>query len=366
MSNIAYQLYFFTTLIIISGFIVKRSNLLFCVQIIWMIILCSGNTNSLDFDINETLYNLAYYDESSGTIEYNLLGYAYYITRMLAYNEGLSFIQYNMIISMVAILMIGGVVRKYAKNYNVVISLIYLYPFPEMVIQKRFLPAMAIMLIGLLYLNSETLKKKLKFVAMLLLGMGFHSSVIFYSIFFALEILFYKININKRKYIISILVGIEVLSINLIPLILLNIFPDDKIQLYFYTFADKANLFTCLFWSLLQGTSIYLIHKINVGNNNKFGDFIYKINIYSICIMPLYIFDPVFSRFYRPILILNYIYLSYLIPENIVMNKKEILGGIGVIIIGLLYSIILYYAGIGNMTFERMIMPIFENNLYFY
>lgn len=365
MTDASNLFYLLTTLFIVSGFIFRRSSVLFYFQILWMIILCGGNTGAQDFSINETMYNLAGVD---GDLEdYGLLYFAYYITRMISYNMGLSFTEYNMIMATSSILILAYIAQKYSKNFNVVISLIYLYPFAEMVIQKRFLPAMSLIVVALLFLYNKAIKNRIKFALIVLLAIGFHSSVIFFMLFLILEIIFYDDNMKSRKYILILLLILEISCINLLPFLLLNIFPDDKIQLYFFIFAESANIYTCLFWSMLQGTMILLMYKVySVSPKTKWSDLIYRLNMYSIYIMPLYIFDPVFMRFYRPIMILNYIYFSELLPEHIKITKREIWGGFGIIIISLLFSIIWYYCGIGNMTFERMIMPIFKNNLFLY
>ncbi len=69
-------------------------------------------------------------------------------------------------------------------------------------------------------------------------------------------------------------------------------------------------------------------------------------------------------RYFRDVLIFDYMFLGDFFPTHLVMRKTSLYAGGGIVLIGFAFCMIWYYLGIGNMTFERMIAPIFESNRY--
>lgn len=356
----AWIAYGFTVLLVIAAIAIKNSRTLYVLQIMWMIILIGFNTFSQDYTINETLYNIA-----GDNDEFSILGFAYYITVAFAKNSGLDFLAYNFITSTISIIIIGYIVKKYAKNYNLAFSLIYLYPFAEMIIQKRFLPAMAISLVALQYLNQYNWKAQCKFLVLITLATGFHSAVIFYLIFWLLDWYTRKGFTKGKIALLTFLWGLMCVASSFIPSIAGLIFPADKIELYFTTYAEKSNVFHFLFWAVLHASVVWLVYIIYKKTpRTKYSTWIFRLNIYSLFVIPLYNFDPVFMRYFRAVLIYDYIYLGDFFPRHLVTTKTALKGGLCIVLIGILYSTVWYYLGIGNQTFERMIAPIFNDNVF--
>lgn len=355
--------YILTSIVVVLSWFFKRSRILFAIQIVWMIILLGGNTWSLDFPINEGLYYISASEDEWLTT--GLLGWSYFLSTKILYAMGWSFFDYNLFMSSLSVLLIAYVFKKNAKNYTLAFSLIYLYPMAEIVIQKRFLPAMAIMLLALPYLTQRAWKSRIKFLLLWICAFGFHSSTVFFATFFFLDY-FTRNGLTKKKRLLLIGMWLFlVLSMNSIPFFASLFFAEDKVQLYFVTFATKFDIWHFLYMLVMQSIPILLVHYIYTHTpQTQFSKMIYRLNLYSLFIIPFYMFDSVFIRYFRPVLLLDYIFLTNLFPEHLIASKKEVLAGGGIIMIAFVYTFLWYYANIGHQSFEAMIQPIFQDNMY--
>lgn len=350
--------YLLTAVLVILSWFFKRSNLLFAIQIVWMVILLGGNTFSADFYINMTLYYIH-------NLESGIFGWAYVSLTDFTNSIGWDFFDYNLFMSLVSVLLIAYVFRKYAKNYTLAFSLVYLYPMAEMVIQKRFLPAMAIMVVALLYLTQRGWKSQIKFLLLWACAFGFHSSTVFFGVFFFLNY-FTRNGLTKRKKIFLISLWLFfVIGASSIPFFASFIFSDARIQLYFVELATKTDIWHFMYMAVMQATPISLVcYTYNHTPQTPFSKMIYRLNLYALFIIPFYMFDAVFIRYFRPVLLLDYIFLTNLFPEHLFARKREFLAGGGIMMIGLVYTFLWYYANIGHQSFEAMIQPIFQDNMY--
>ncbi|SEI84353.1 EpsG family protein [Propionispira arboris] len=362
MSTQGWLLFLITIFVVFMGFAIKRSKIVFLIQLIWLILLVGGNTGSLDYDINALLYfgGINGWDWDQLT----LLGWLYAILTGSANDWNFGFIEYNFIMSALSIGLIGYVIKKNTYNYNVVMSLLYFYPVIEMVIQKRFLPGMAVMLYATQFLGKCDLKSSIKYLACLVIAVGLHSSLIFYILFFFLS-RFSDRHTKLLKKLIIILFLVELIGGQLVPMIAGELFAADKIELYFSTYAEKSSWLKFICWAVLHlyfvGLVCYIYRK---SDKTELGFLTYKLNLYSLIIIPLYTIDPVFMRFYRIVLIYDYMYLSgYMTWKFSNNSSKNIIATIGLLLGTFIYFYVWYCAGIGNMTFEKMAQPVFENNI---
>lgn len=358
--------YGITIFIVFLGIIVKHSRFLFLCQIVWMIILVGGNTDSLDYPINEALYyseqQLFFSGEDSGAGLGGLLGWLYgysiYIFRDVL---DFDFYLYNFVISAVSILIIAIVVKRLAKSYTTVFSLIYLYPCCEMVIQKRFLPAMAIMLMGLLFLSKNDKSSKIAFWICFLFSIGMHSSMIFYVVIYFLIDYMGHSSISKKKLIAFF--AFEMIFMVFSTTLLKIFLPADKVELYFVTYAESSSISHFFFWAILHVSVFLLVNYLHRKiKNDRYSDYIWRLNLSSLFIIPLYSVDPVFMRYFRDVLIFDYIFLTNYLHYGSCIRKRDFIAGYGAILSGFIFCYVWYYAGIGQMTFTRMMKPIFENN----
>lgn len=353
--------YFFTGFLILLGIIVKRSPLLYAIQFIWMILLLGGNTFALDFPINEALYEAI----GNSGYDFSILGFAYQISADYANQYGLEFTTYNLLITIFSVLLIAWQIQKHARNYNLAFALLYLYPFVEMVIQKRFLPAMALSLWALQYLNRDGWKNQAKFFGIFILALGFHSAVVFYIVFWLLDRFTHKGFTRNKKFIMALIWGGLCVVSSMIPSLAGIIFPADKVELYFETYAESSDIFKFLFWASLHLSVVFLVaHIYRKVPQTAYTNLVFRLNIYSLFIIPLYAFDPVFMRYLRAVLIFNYMFLGDFFPERLLVRKLDLKAGGGIVLLSIIFCLVWYYLGIGNMTYERMVAPIFQYNMF--
>ncbi|WP_270749265.1 hypothetical protein, partial [Lactobacillus amylovorus] len=115
-----------------------------------------------------------------------------------------------------------------------------------------------------------------------------------------------------------------------------------------------------LIWQLAFIVLIfYLIRKLNI--NSDYSKYLMELNIWSLVILPLYTFDPVFARFFRVIMIFNFIFISNIFVVNKSRVSKYALGGV---LMQILLSTVSLYVFVLNSPFgfEEMVLWIFQNN----
>ena len=191
--------------------------------------------------------------------------------------------------------------------------------------------------------------------------MGMHSSMIFYVVIYFLINYMENNSISKKKLIAFL--TFEMICMVFSTTLLKTFLPADKVELYFVTYAESSSISHFLFWAILHVSVIILINYLHKRiENNKYSDYIWKLNLSSVFIIPLYSVDPVFMRYFRDILILDYIFLTNYLQYGFCIKKRDFIAGYGAILSGFLFCYVWYYAGIGQMTFTRMVQPIFENN----
>ena len=116
-----------------------------------------------------------------------MIGYKW--LAVVAKEAGMNFITFNFILSTVATMLIARIILKLCNNPCMVISLIYMYPLVDNVIQKRWYYALGILVTAIPLLYERKDKKKLLIFSLLcMLASQFHSAAIFYLVFVVLWI----------------------------------------------------------------------------------------------------------------------------------------------------------------------------------
>lgn len=356
---------FSTTFIIsIAGFCFKRSKSFFLVQLLWLIFLTGFNSGGADFITNEAIFNSANQNINLSSEIFSGAGYA-----ILAHFFGslnIDFIGFNFILSTVAILLITKVIWKLSNNPNIVMSYLFIYPFVDNIIQKRWFIAMAIVIYALSQLITKEPSKKvyITYIVLVLLASSLHMA----AIFFLIVLVFWILPEEIRNKGIPIAVIIELLGIRLLPVILTPFFPEGKIQIYLIEFAKNFTLFKFLFWICLQLICSILVfvmyqHQKKYHRLDELGKKILNLNIISFIILPLYYFDPVFIRYFRPILIFNYIYVSNGINRGSVIKRNELI--INILQFFCCISIFIIFYSLTGIGFEQTVVPIYEKNIFF-
>ena len=290
----------------VLGLIFRKSRPLFFVQLLWLWIMICLNYDGVDYSVHQGMYNAS----SSLTFSFSelfnswLYKYILYDAKLL----GISFFSINLILNSIVLFLIYKLINNNTKNTSLACSFLLVYPFVEFIIQKRFFIASIFSIYGLEYLFKG--KKWYKSVIFLFIGGLLHQAAFTYFIIYFLLL----INHKTLKKILPIIIILAYLSIPIMPKVALLIFPASKVNLYFYTL--RIPLFDSICWMLLHilfVLFIYILHK-KICKNDKTGDDyeekIYILNLISLILLPLYYYEPTFIRFYRTILIFNYILIS--------------------------------------------------------
>lgn len=343
-----------TILLILLGFICKKSKVLFGIQILWMWILQALNTGAIDFNINEDIFNVA-------TSEVNILSNQGGIYSLLCYyfrSHGYSYVFMNSILVTIALILIFITIKKYTKNVCFVTSLLFIYPFVDNVIQKRSFLASSIIIFAIPYLFKKSKANIIKFILLCFLAAQIHVSAFIYMLFVMVPFMSYE---KMFKNVLKILV-LGIVMIPVLPKIASFVFPSSKVELYFSSL--KIGVFDMIFWVCFNIGFIFLVCRIK-SNKNSDIDYITnikKIAIFSLIFLPLFYYEPTFIRIYRNLLVFNYIALS-----QIQMSGRKIyvsvLKSTTLIISYTVFAFIVVYA-IAGSGIEKMVFAIFENNLF--
>ena len=132
-----------TIILILVGFINKNSLFIFIIQIFWMYVLTAGNLMSIDMGVHQRIFIA---NQSNGNLDiYGTLCY-------LFGHEGFDFIEMNAVLCIFAFISLYCFIKKYTLNYCFVMSLYFLYPFIENVIQKRFFIASIVAIYAIIFI----------------------------------------------------------------------------------------------------------------------------------------------------------------------------------------------------------------------
>lgn len=346
-----------TIVLIVLGFIFRKSKILWTIQILWMWILMAGSNGGVDWTTHTNIFY------SSGSIEIFGDSWLYKIMCLPFLEKGLGFYEFNFVISTILIVIMCYLIKKYSKNYCFVTSLIYIYPLADSIIQKRNFCALVIFLCGILPLIKNEKRCNLKFLIFTIIAAQIHSSFYLYLLILPLLLLKDK----KLNNYIKILVPICFLLIPFIPKIAQLFVPAAKVNFYFYQL--KIPFYQSVCWWILQITFTLLFSKIIKANKeiNKFlgNDYIEnnrldKLNKIMLLFMPFYYYEPTFFRFYRNILFVNYIECSKIFDSADVLYKKTA-STVGLMACFAVIVFLSQFVFFGK-GFEYLVVPIFEQN----
>lgn len=345
-----------TCILIILGFCYRKSKFLFFIQGIWLWILIGFNSGGIDYDVNEDIFLHSRKSLSFG----EALTYIYELFK----DHNLDFYVYTAVTSLVACIIIFGVIYKCSKNICLVASLIYLYPGIDFVIQKRYFLCMSILFLAIQFLNKKGKKNKIIYIILVLIASLCHSSALLYIVPFIFMFIpeRYKYKIIIAMGIIGI-IGSRYVSriVSLIPFISSN-----KVQLYFVELSQNSNIVKFLFWCIWQLLFGLVIRKLYIWANGqaKMNKSLYDalaLNIELLCIMPFYAFDPTFTRLYRPVAIEDYMAAVSLLRNGRTQFKTAFISTASIVLLAV-GSFSVFYIITGD--WKDMYTTVFGNNIF--
>lgn len=364
-----------TAFLVILGIICGGNKTVRVVMFFWMIILLCFNTGGSDWENNYHVYR----DASVTTLSVSkLLSFGYTWLCSLCKNVGISFETLHIFLGALSTILIYRVVIRYSKRPGYVLALLYLYPFADNIIQKRWYYAMGFIMMGLptLWEESRKTKKIIKFFIICLVASQFHVS----ALLFGAILLFELVPEKYRSKVIIFVFAIELILVRLLPTILINNpIIGSKVSLYMVEFGKNSTLTKFIFWTGWHLSIVFIVNRIirmklykekqlsrfNQQNNDeimaKLERYLPILNIFSIIIIPFYTFDPVFTRIFRPIIIFDYIYISCFIQmKGIKLPKRNLLNSLAGIGIAIMSFVIFYF--LTGAGFDQLVIPLLENN----
>jgi hypothetical protein len=333
-----YLLIAFYYTIILTSLITRKSKLLF-LAIIVLSIVFGLNISNPDYNSYYIFYNFI------ETIEDPEIGFKSLI--LLSNYFGLTYQQFRFLIGFLGLTIIFiATTRLFGKRVLPYVLMFYLvYPFMLDVTQIRNFLMYSFVFLAFSFLVGDNKYKNIYFIFIILISSSIH---IVGLIYFPVILVYSKINRFSRNdfifpiYIFIILIaslsGLFEFSANLI----LNSFNFDSTRVIanLQVYTRYGYLIYCFFQAgiFLIIRSLYLQKKNTYKKDGNFHRLIYSLNAYLLLLMPLYIYNITYFRFFRNIIILN---IAFII--HIVISQKKSIFSFRVFIFVMLIFILLLF-----------------------
>lgn len=348
-TSILYFRLFITVLLCLIGFIIPKNKIIFVIQSLWLTIITIFNTYSVDWLGNEQLYEKTYFDSST-----NFSNFAYNLVVSLSKNLGLSFTQFNGVMSFIATSLIIVTVLKYSKNPNLVLSFWYIFPFIDNIIQKRAYYALGLTCIAmpLLLKKKNRVRNYIIFEIIAIVASQFHELVLFYLTLPP----FLLIKEKWRKFFILFLIVMELIGKNYLVSMINGVTGGSKSS-YFEGAYGNISLIVLVLLVIWQLAQLVIVYFLNKDSKNSI---LLSINIWALTLLPLYSFGAVFTRVFRTVIFCNDIGIANELKLGRFLKLKSLLIITSQVIVLLVGFIITDLNGIGGIS--NMIYTIFQNN----
>ncbi|WP_438440010.1 EpsG family protein [Limosilactobacillus fermentum] len=338
-----------TIAILLTGLVFPKSKIIFVIQATWLVVLSSFNTLSGDWSGNEGLYNLT----TSAKNVYGMLA-------VFFHSQNASFVVFNGTLTFIATLLILYIILKYSANPNMVLSLWYIFPLVDNIVQKRAYYALGIQIvaIALLFDKNHRIRNFVIFEILMLIAYQIHTMSIYYM---TLPIFLLLNRKWQKRCVIAIIIAGFIFRNGLQGLVGSIINNDEKTDLYFNILAQTSTIAHTLFWSVWQIAQLAIIKYINKEKvTNERQEIIEDINWWGLTLIPFYSFNPVFTRVFRAVMLYNDVMIT-----NDYRKKGFLIGKTGAMVVAMQIGFLLvsFYAfDMASSTTDMMVFPIFANN----
>lgn len=272
----------------------KKLNFIVFFMLLFMWLLFSGNIENADYA--NYLLRYEYIQQTGQGFLGNELGFTL-LMKIAAYFS-LSYNQFLMIVSAIALSLIYSSIKLYTKHTQYVLSLYFIYPFLLDIVQVRHFLAMSIIVYAIRFVER---KSYLKYIISIILAFNIQFSAILYLPF----IFFEKMKIKKIWFISLsvIIIGIFLVNTSFIVSLISLVVPIEKISLYF---NNRAGIGFLVQWiiPILFLIPLYIIYT-NI--HLRIVEIVYKLNIYLLMLFPLTMINGTSARVFRMAIILNLI-----------------------------------------------------------
>ncbi|MEK5188037.1 EpsG family protein [Enterococcus sp. FSL R5-0957] len=352
-----------TVLLILLGLYFKRSYFLSGIIFLWQYILIGFNYAGADMNDYLNLYQTY---GNKGGIDLSLMNGGLYQNLMFLFSLlRLDFVSANAIISFFALVLLHISIKRYTKNINFVHALLFIYPFTDLVIQKRNFIAMAIIIYAIKYLREKEIAKTIKYLILCVIAFGFHESALFYIILAILPWVNFEF---IKKYMLLF----DVVFIFIFPWFFSHImvfFTQSKISLYLEDSSNRLGIFKVGVFIVLHCILVFITlwfnqEKKSVFNRsrvNKYNGLFTQVIFFSLLFIPLYYYNSTFFRFVRNLLIIFYANVANFQSVGYIFTKSVLIKNI--VYISFLFSLFMFfYVFFGDLGFSYLVKPIFEYN----
>lgn len=350
--------YMITVLLVALGLIWNRSKVLSWFQILWMWALTAFNTGGADWDVHQW-----YYWGAQQKIEIFSAGWGYKYICLIFSKLGLDFYQMNFVLSTLMLCIVFWFIHKYTERAAFVLSLFMIFPFTDFIIQKRNSLGMIILYLAFTALFSEKKSKgRTAYCLICLLATAIHPVYVIYIPLAFME----NVPREKIKKIVGVFLIVAFALIPVLPRIAGIFMGEVKVNTYFQVL--RISLFESICWWILQIAFCILFFVIMENRLEKETlkfqkvDFIIKINMVSLLVLPLYYYEPTFFRIYRNLFLLNYVAVANCMTVNKRISKMGFMGLLALSLLILLTFLSQFvWFGLG---FDVLVKPLIENNKF--
>lgn len=307
-----------TVLLIALGFLKKRNKLLFYLQGFWLWLIVGFSDGGTDFVGNAYIYNQHGQRLFQGFNEWlsNIIIYFFH-------KFSFEYWEYNCIVSLIAIIALMALIYKVSLKPCAVMSMFYIYPLVDSVVQKRFFLSMCLVVFALYFLKN---KKRKLYILFIVLASGFHITALIYflvGIFINNE--YIPLNVKKIIGVLVFLLEIYFLQINRSIFYITGLVSAGKIDSYLNTgmsvFASSMFISSQILYTVL--TCLILSDKYCTDNRRYDYSYIKRINVIMLLLIPFLFINSTFSRIYRTVMVISYIYISEKLGGGIIRNTID-------------------------------------------
>lgn len=301
----------------------------------------------------------SYFERTASGAEVLSVEPGYIFLNYLADKVGLNYKGFLAIYSLIAFLLIGSTLKRYAKCPNFVLFAYFCYPFILDVTQIRHFMVSAIVIYAIRFLEYFSLKNLFKYLVCILIASTQQITAIIYF----LLLLAYIPSLSLLKNICLVGSASLLFLVRLIPNtqvfhVIMGLRNAEKI----YEFGMSGS--QLLLYIVFYLTLLLLCIVMSKRTTNYFNgsEILHKVCYLSFLLIPFLLLDFQYTRFFRGIIILIYIYLTNILSSfKSVQDRK----------VSLLLMLFMFFAvgfkifGPHSGYYSYLTSPIFSNNYIF-